>query len=105
NDRLPGGALSYNRNLVYYPPNKRHYYIVSGPTPVYPRGSVFELELNREDFSKSVVRRIADAPIIEGATKFAYDSENQLIGGGLSRGVFHAFDPRTRSWSSRQVRG
>jgi hypothetical protein len=103
--QLASGALSYNQNLVYYPPNGRHYYIVSGPTPVSTTGAVFELELNRQDFSKSVVRRVASAPITGGATKFAYDSRNLLIGGGLSNGVFYAYDPRVRSWAAKNVSG
>jgi hypothetical protein len=70
-----------------------------------PAGAVFELEANRADFSKSVVRLVADAPIVGAATKFAYDAKNQLIGGGLWGGVFHAFDPRTRSWSSKKIDG
>jgi len=100
-NQLPAAALSYNQNLVYYPPNGRHYYIVSDQAG----GSVFELELNRQDFGKSVVRRIADAPSSGGGTKFAYDSKNGLIGGGLWNGVFHAFDPTLRSWTAKTVAG
>lgn len=103
-NRLAGGALTYNQNLVYYPPNGKHYYIVTATTPVSSTGAVFEIELNRLDFSKSIVRRVATAPLV-GATKFAYDSKNLLIGGGLHNGVFYAFDPRTRSWSSKNVSG
>jgi hypothetical protein len=101
---LPSEALAYNQNLVYYPPNGKHYYIVSNTTPEYLTGSVFEVDLNRQQFDQSIVRRIADAPAV-GDTKFAYDSKNRLIGGGLSNGVFYAFDPIARSWSTKTVKG
>jgi hypothetical protein len=103
--RLPAGVLSYNQNLVYYPPNRRHYYIVSRPSVGRSTGAVFELELNRENLAKSIVRRVADAPVAETATKFAYDSKNQLIGGGLWQGTFHAFDPRVKAWTGKNVKG
>ena len=103
--RLPAGALSYNQNLIYYPPNRRHYYIVSRPTIGRSTGSVFELELDRQNLAKSIVRRVADAPVAGTATKFAYDSKNHLIGGGLWQGVFHAFDPKAKVWTDKNVKG
>ena len=96
------GRLDINHNLVYYPPNQKHYYFNS------QHGEVFELSLDRNDFSKSVVRRVStQGPKLSGdpATKFAYDSTNRLIGGALQRGTFHAFDPATRAWASNKVNG
>jgi hypothetical protein len=102
-NELPSDALSYNQNLLYYPPTGSHYYIVSSPTPGRSTGSVFELQLNRQQFEKSTVRRIADAPTAEDGTKYAYDAKNRLIGGGLSQGLFYAFDPIARSWSAKKI--
>jgi hypothetical protein len=96
------GRLDINHNLVYFPPNQKHYYFNS------QYGDVFEVTLDRKDFSRSVVRRVStEGPRLSGdpATKFAYDAANKLIGGALWRGVFHAFDPVSRSWSSKKVSG
>lgn len=102
---LSAEQLLINQNLVFYPPNGMHYYFVSNAAPGRSVGSVFEVQLNRADWAKSLIRRVADAPLAGDGTKFAYDSRNRLIGGGLWQGVFHAFDPVTRSWSSKSVSG
>jgi hypothetical protein len=92
---------SYADNLVYFPPNDRMYYFSRGD-PI----RVFEIELDREDFSRTRITEIATtgAPAAPAGdaddTGFAYDAADQIIGGGISDGVFHAFDPIARAWTS-----
>ncbi|THB72823.1 MAG: hypothetical protein D6B28_04810 [Gammaproteobacteria bacterium] len=93
------GHLSYSKNLVYYPPTDTMYYFVDG-------GVVFELVIDREDVTNSTLMPLnginGDIPeMIE--TGFAYDSSNQIIGGGVRDGVFYAFDPVTQKWVSRTI--
>jgi len=77
------------------------YYITRGD-PV----RVFEIELDRHDFGRTTVAEIATtgAPAAPAGdaddTGFAFDAANQIIGGGISDGVFHAFDPVARAWTS-----
>jgi hypothetical protein len=42
---------------------------------------------------------------VANRTPCAYVSKNQLNGGGLWQGVFHAFNPLTKSWFSKSVSG
>jgi len=91
--------LAYAKNLVYFPPTQKMYYIVNG-------SDVFEVDLNRTHFSWTTIKRMTD---IKGdipklpETGFAYDSVNRIIGGGVVDGVFHAFDPATRTWTARTI--
>ena len=36
-------------------------------------------------------------------TGWAYDAVNQIIGGGVNKGTFYAYDPATRTWTSRTI--
>jgi hypothetical protein len=91
--------LGYGKNLVYFPPDQKMYYFVGG-------GDVFEVELNRKHFSWSKIGRVkgikGDVPKLP-ETGFAYDAVNRIIGGGIVNGVFHAFDPATRTWTARTI--
>lgn len=91
--------LKYAKNLVYFPPTQKMYYFVDG-------ADVFELELNRKHFSWTRINRIndikGDVPKLP-ETGFAYDSVNRIIGGGIVDGVFHAYDPATRTWTARTI--
>lgn len=42
------GELSFGQNLVYFPPNQKMYYILNN-------GGVYEVTLNRSDFSKTTI--------------------------------------------------
>ena len=93
------GELSYNQNLVYYPPTDTMYYIVG-------TGAVFEVKLDRTDYSKSTIVPVAGVTgtFPTGAeTGWAYDPVNKIIGGGISNGVFYAFDPAMKTWTSRTM--
>lgn len=92
------GAMGYAKNLVYFPPNDRFYYIANGsPTRVW------EVIPNRDDWSLTTVTEMTD---IVGVlpdlpeTGFAYDSANEVIGGGIVDGVFQIFDPQAKTWTS-----
>lgn len=91
--------LGYAKNLVYFPPNQKMYYFADG-------NAVFEVELNRTHFSWSTIKRVSgikgDVPKLP-ETGFAYDGVNRIIGGGIVDGVFHAFDPATRTWTARKI--
>ena len=96
--------MGYANNLVYFPPNQRMYYIQRGsPTRVW------EVVLDRANWSASTVTELTTTGDVFDSDEsgFAYDSWNHVIGGGVSSGVFRAFDPVTRRWSSAvmQVQG
>jgi hypothetical protein len=98
--RIGAGGLGYNENLVYFPPNQKHYYFNSST------GYVFELDLDRTDFTKSMIRRVGTAPKLGTVrTKYAYDSKNQVIGGGICNNVFNAFNPMDRTWVQETING
>lgn len=87
-------------NLVYCPINQKMYYM--GREAKMP---VYELTLDRNDWSKSKMEELAvtgDQPDV-GESGWAYDSVNQIIGGGVKDGVFHAFDPIKRSWTRKEI--
>jgi hypothetical protein len=94
-------TLRYNNQLVYFPPNQKMYYFERFEK------RVFEITLDRADFRKSQIRRLATkgdhSPHPEPG--YAYDSVNRIIGGGVVAGKFYAFDPATRSWTSEQIQG
>ena len=89
-----GKALSYAKNLVYFPPNQKMYYIADGDR-------IFEVSLNRSFFNWTSVTPVTgitgDIPKL-AETGFAYDSVNRIIGGGVTNGTFYAFDPIARRW-------
>jgi hypothetical protein len=85
-------------NLLYFPPNGNMYLIDS------KTGEVLEFELNRKDWSATVVRKLETTGDKPGAMRnFAYDKKNKIIG-GFKAGKFYAFDPLKREWRSEQVR-
>ena len=93
--------LRYNNNLVYFPPNQKHYYFEMGTQRVY------ELNLDRGDFSKSTITRLdttGSRPWAE-PIGYAYDPVNRIIGGGPLRNVFFAYDPVSKSWTSQPIKG
>ncbi len=101
-EKIRGG--NYAQNLVYFPPTDKMYYVMSN-------GTVYELTLNRGDFAKSTATKMVgvtgtlpprplNGATDDGETGWAYDSVNHIIGGGILNGVFYAFDPVTKVWSS-----
>jgi hypothetical protein len=104
----PVKALSYVRpiplsqNLVYFPPSRRMYYI--GSNTVNP---VWEVTLDRTHFSRSMIEPMTgitgDIPPRMLEVGYAYDSANRIIGGGVKDGKFYAFDPVTKTWTSRTM--
>jgi hypothetical protein len=96
--------MGYANNLVYFPPNQKMYYIARGNTvvPEVPT-KVFEVTLNRTDWASSTVKEvtgITGAPYSQ-ESGFAYDSVNQIIGGGIKDGVFYAYNPLNKTWTSK----
>jgi hypothetical protein len=93
-------GLSYGKNLVYFPPNRKMYYIADGD-------AIFEVDLSRTNFGWTSIRRVSgikgDIPKLP-ETGFAYDSVNRIIGGAVREGVFHAYDPLSRTWTARRMR-
>jgi len=95
---LPGGWC----HMVYYPPNRRFYYFDRSFSPL----RVYELALNRADFSQSTLTPIAFTGTPPSGEKgYDYDAVNQVIGGGISNSTFYAFNPKTRAWDSRTMQG
>lgn len=95
--RIGRGIGSYDHNLVYFPPSDAFYLITRAkPTVVY------EIKLDRSNWNKSSSVRLTttgDVPSV-GRTGYAYDSKNEVIGGGIDDGKFRVFDPRSRSWDA-----
>jgi hypothetical protein len=89
-------------DFVYFPPNDRFYALQSD-------GGVFEVQIDRQKFAASTVtsltvtgtRPASDPGIVCG---YAYDSISEVIGGNVAKGVFYAFDPLTRTWTSKVMR-
>ena len=92
-------AMQAGRSLVYFPPLDRFYYMVQGGRA---RGEVlegvYEIIPNRTNWSDSRIRRMKVESPGETGHAWAYDPVHELIGGGVHRGRFHAFDPRERRW-------
>ena len=93
--------LRYNNNLVYFPPTQKMYYFE------HFTGSVYEVDLNRADFSASTVTLLdttgTPPPAVE--VGYGYDTVNHVIGGGPVNNVFYIFDPATKAWSGQKVQG
>jgi hypothetical protein len=88
----------YADNLVYYPPTDRFYYMARG-NPV----KVYEVTLDRASWNKSTITEITGmtgTPRTD-ETGWAYDTANKIIGGGVTNGIFYAFDPVLKSWTSQ----
>lgn len=90
-------------NLVFYPPTGVMYYIARGE-----QQSVWELTLDRDDWAASRSSEVTTtgtsptSPPDRIRTRgFAYDPNQQLIGGGVEDGRFFVYDPETAAWSSR----
>jgi len=93
--------LGYANNLVYFPPNGNMYYIARGNPTL-----VFEINLDRTNWSKSTVTRMNDITGMIPSTQesgFAYDPYNKIIGGGIQDGKFYAFDPIGKSWKVKTM--
>jgi hypothetical protein len=86
-------AMGYAKNLVYFPPTRKMYYIADGAV-------VFELDsrlnLNQVGGITGDIPKLAE-------TGFAYDAVNHIIGGGVSGDVFYAYDPVRKRWTSRVI--
>jgi hypothetical protein len=89
--------LGYSSQLIYFPPSDRMYSFSRD-------GVVFELALDRSDFALSTLAEltVTGSPAAN-STGFAYDDHDRIIGGGVRDGVFYAFDPPSRTWSSRTI--
>jgi hypothetical protein len=95
-----GHDFGYANNLVFFPPDGHFYYFTRGE----PTG-VFRLALDRSDLAASTVTQLAPAgdSIATGESGFAYDASNQIIGGGVTDGVFLAYDPTADTWITRAM--
>jgi hypothetical protein len=93
--------LRYNNNLVYYPPNRKMYYFEAAARQVY------ELDLNRADFTKSTITRLetTGTPPPSAPMGYAYDPVSRTIGGGPVQNTFYTFDPGSKAWKGQTVQG
>ncbi|MCP5213150.1 MAG: hypothetical protein H6998_19705 [Hahellaceae bacterium] len=92
--------LSYAQNLVYFPPNDRFYYLLGGAS-----AKAYEVTLDRENWENSTIELVdvTGTPPTLSETGWGYDSANSVIGGAITKGVFHVFDPIAKSWNSHQI--
>jgi hypothetical protein len=94
---VSAAELSYNKALVYYPPNQKLYYF--GGT------EVFEITLNRTNFAASTITKLSTGyPFGEAHLGYAYDAVSKIIG-TIRQNTFYAFNPATKSWSSKTMTG
>jgi hypothetical protein len=87
-------------NLVYFPPNQKMYYVQWGsPT------RIFEVTLNRATWASSSVTEVTgmSGTPNSGESGWAYDTANHIIGGGISNGVFYAYNPLNKQWDSKTM--
>jgi hypothetical protein len=94
-------GLSYAQNLVYCPKNDKFYWIRIG-SPV----RVFEIALDRSTWANSTVTEVTGmtgTPDVTNETGWAYDTVNNIIGGGVQAGHFFAYDPVTKIWTDRTM--
>ncbi|HEY7652067.1 MAG TPA: hypothetical protein VIG07_04535 [Methylomirabilota bacterium] len=92
-------GLGYAKNLVYFPPTRRMYYIADGNLIVeidLGDGPSVKLRMRLVDDIKGDVPQLAE-------TGFAYDPVNRIIGGGVLDGFFYAFDPVARRWTRQRM--
>jgi hypothetical protein len=91
----------YNNTLVYYPPTGKFYYFEKFA------GTIFEITLNRANPGASKIVKIAytGAYPLNASIGWAYDSANQIIGGGPVANVFYGFDPSTKSMQHKTIEG
>ncbi len=97
-----GLPLGYDNNLVYFPPTKKMYLFNR-------KAEIFEVTLDRHHWPASTVALLTgvtgEKPNAGDTddTGFAYDSANQIIGGGVAGGRFFAFDPLARTWIAKVI--
>ncbi|PCJ58258.1 MAG: hypothetical protein COA79_13450 [Planctomycetota bacterium] len=92
------GASSYSGSVVYYPPDKKMY--------AFGKGQVWSINLNRQDLKKTTLTKIGLIPEEKkGYPVFNYDSKNKVLGGGPTNNKFYVFDPRTKKWDSKDIKG
>jgi hypothetical protein len=94
-----GQRFGYAAELVYFPPTRRFYYFTRD-------GLVFEITVDRQDWGATSIVEITDAsgalPAAD-AKGWAYDTVNQVIGGGVRDSVFYQFEPATRVWTASEI--
>jgi hypothetical protein len=94
------GPMGYAKNLVYFPPSRKMYYIADGSV-------IFEVDVANASGARLSLRQVTDItgdiPTL-AETGFAYDAVNQIIGGGVSKGIFYAYDPVRKAWVSRVIK-
>jgi chitodextrinase len=101
-----GNDMGYNNSLVYYPPNQKMYLIARPGSP----GGVYEVNLNRSNFSQTTITKLTTTGTQspggrDAIAAYAYDTRNQIIGGGVSGSKFYAFNPTTKAWSNQTIQG
>ncbi len=91
----------YNNTLVYYPPTDKFYYFEKFA------GTIFEITLNRANPAASRIVKLTYTGAYPqySSIGWAYDSANQMIGGGPVNNVFYAFDPRTKTMQNKTIQG
>ncbi|MEZ0238644.1 MAG: hypothetical protein ACAH06_11320 [Methylophilaceae bacterium] len=98
---LKDANMGYANNLVYFPPNDRFYYFHSSA------GRVWEVSLTRsgDKVTQAAVKEVGSGlgPKLP-ETGFAYDAASKVIGGGVHKDQFHAFDPATGEWTATAIR-
>jgi hypothetical protein len=105
--KTPGGAdadmgnLGYANHLTYFPPTDTFYFFLRGEPTVYA------VKLDRANLPASTMEQVTTTGSGSGHGEpgWAFDSKNNVIGGGVQNDEFHIFDPATGAWSSVPVPG
>ena len=91
----------YSGCMVYYPPDKKMYIFTMESKDV----TVLDLDRQNLKNSKVSVLKGTGGKFTKEETSFVYDSKNKVIGGGIDKNKFYVFDPRTKKWQSKSIKG
>lgn len=106
--------LVINSCMTYCPDNDKFYFFPNHNDTVNLPGGVYELTLNRANPTASIMVRVNTTnnipstiwqPVSNTEKNMCWDSVNHLFVGGMRQGIVHAYNPATKTWSSKTPTG
>jgi hypothetical protein len=98
-------TMPFAGTMTYFPPNDKMYIVTrEGPNDLTAR--VFEVTLNRSDYTLTTVTEVTGMTgdiSVGNETSWAYDTVNQVIGGGIVGGKLYDYNPLTKVWRSKVI--
>lgn len=96
-------AMGWGGMLVYASNTDKFYWLATTGKRPFTR-HVFEIAIDRSEPAASTVTQLETVIPSEAGPGWAYDPGRGVIGGGVRRGVFYVFDPRSRQIGSVALR-